>query len=386
MANPNIILQGRSVNPLAIQRDVQQLDQGRMQNMLIQSQMDQQGRALQSQNMLAGAYREAVGEDGNLDWNKLAGAAARAGQGNAIPGLLKGRAEIDAKNAEAQKDLATGNKTKWELDDAKRTRFMQLLTASINDPTLSKQKLMAMTEQEIAAGFQDPAVARAKVASLPDDPNELRNELHTSLIAMTTAEQRADDAREQAKLIESRRAREATDITTRRGQDMTNARSLESASIQRETQADARKAKLSEKETPKITDARDVLALLDQAEPLIEKATGSYAGQAVDEANRFFGRSTEGAQATAELKALEAALIGKMPKMSGPQSDKDVELYRQAAGRISDPTLPRETRKAAVRTIREINQRYLGRTSAGASASWGDSPSPSGGIKFLGFE
>jgi hypothetical protein len=47
-----------------------------------------------------------------------------------------------------------------------------------------------------------------------------------------------------------------------------------------------------------------------------------------------------------------------MPRMEGPQSDRDVELYREAAGRLGDPTVPRDQKKAAIKAIREINQRY----------------------------
>jgi hypothetical protein len=44
--------------------------------------------------------------------------------------------------------------------------------------------------------------------------------------------------------------------------------------------------------------------------------------------------------------------------MSGPQSDKDVLLYREMAGQVGDSTLPVETRKAALETIRQIQERY----------------------------
>lgn len=110
----------------------------------------------------------------------------------------------------------------------------------------------------------------------------------------------------------------------------------------------------------KVTDAQDVLSLLDQAEPLLDKSTGSYAGVAIDEAGRAVGGATPGARAAAQLRALEGALISKMPKMSGPQSDKDVLLYKQMAGQIGDRTIPAEQKRAAMQTIREINSRHAG--------------------------
>jgi hypothetical protein len=112
----------------------------------------------------------------------------------------------------------------------------------------------------------------------------------------------------------------------------------------------------------KVADAMDVLALLDQAGPLIDKSTNSYAGKMYDEGKRVFGGSTGGAEAAAQLRALEGALIAKMPKMSGPQSDKDVLLYKQMAGQIGDDTIPAPRKKAAMQTIREINNRHAGVT------------------------
>lgn len=127
----------------------------------------------------------------------------------------------------------------------------------------------------------------------------------------------------------------------------------------------------------KIEDAKDVLQILDMAEPLLDKSTGSYIGSGVDLAARAVGHTTEGAKAAAELKALEGALISKMPKMSGPQSDKDVLLYKQMAGQIGDPTIPAAQKRAAMGSIRELNQRYAGMQGATApNGSFNSMPNP----------
>lgn len=126
----------------------------------------------------------------------------------------------------------------------------------------------------------------------------------------------------------------------------------------------------------KAADAQDVLRLLDQAAPLIEKSTGSYVGTGRDAAARAIGLSTGGAQAAAQLRAIEGLLVSKMPRMNGPQSDKDVLLYKQMAGQIGDSTIPPETKRAAMAAIRTINERYAKKQ-----------PAPSNGaVKFLGFE
>lgn len=107
-------------------------------------------------------------------------------------------------------------------------------------------------------------------------------------------------------------------------------------------------------------EAKQALAAIKQAETLLPKATSSGLGSAVDATAAFFGASTPGAQAASQLKALEGELVSKMPKMSGPQSDKDVALYKQMAGVIGDQTQPVATRQAALATVKEIQQRYAG--------------------------
>lgn len=102
------------------------------------------------------------------------------------------------------------------------------------------------------------------------------------------------------------------------------------------------------------------LELVDEAERLIGKATGSVLGTGRDLTLGMAGISTEGAQAAAQLKVLQGALMMNIPRMEGPQSDKDTQLYREMAGQIGDSTLPIETRRAAIRTIRRLNEKYSG--------------------------
>ena len=130
-------------------------------------------------------------------------------------------------------------------------------------------------------------------------------------------------------------------------------------------------------EQKKVADAKDVLTILDTADGVLKDSTSSYVGAGIDQLARGVGYGTSGANAAARLKALEGLLVSKMPKMSGPQSDKDVLLYKQMAGQIGDSTLPISTRQSAIETIREINQRYAGVTPApqtgGAQGTW-DAP------------
>jgi hypothetical protein len=135
----------------------------------------------------------------------------------------------------------------------------------------------------------------------------------------------------------------------------------------------------------KAVGAKSVLSMLDEVEPmisdgkggmvpdlknsLIEKATGSTIGAAGDWLAGTVGAATEGAKATASLKTIQAALMLNMPRMEGPQSDKDTALYREAVGQIGDPSTPREVKRAAVQTVRRLQQQYLQPASPSAPAA-----------------
>jgi hypothetical protein len=118
----------------------------------------------------------------------------------------------------------------------------------------------------------------------------------------------------------------------------------------------------------KGSNAKTVTDMLDIADPLIDAATGSALGAGKDKLLAAFGEAPEGAQAIAQLQVLQAGLMTNMPRMEGPQSDRDVELYRQAAGQIGDPTVPNKIKKAAVKTIRAIQEKYKERAGVNAPA------------------
>jgi hypothetical protein len=133
-------------------------------------------------------------------------------------------------------------------------------------------------------------------------------------------------------------------------------------------------------QTQKVQEANEAIQLINQAEPLLKGATGGYIGSAVDTIAQAFSIATPGAIKAQQLKAIEGALVAKMPKMSGPQSDKDVALYRQMAAAIGDPTVPYEQKVAALEQVRTIQERYAGVTQGSSK------PSPQkGGGKVIDF-
>jgi hypothetical protein len=114
----------------------------------------------------------------------------------------------------------------------------------------------------------------------------------------------------------------------------------------------------------KEQEAGKALQLVDEAERLLPKATGSALGTGIDLTAGVAGISTQGAQAAQQLRVIQGALMMSMPRMEGPQSDKDTQLYREAAGQIGNSMIPIETRRAALQTIRRLNEKYTGGSGA----------------------
>lgn len=123
----------------------------------------------------------------------------------------------------------------------------------------------------------------------------------------------------------------------------------------------------------KGANAKSVLGMLDEADKIIDDATGSSFGSITDTIVGSMGVSTKGAQAISKLKVLQAGLMLNMPRMEGPQSDRDVQLYREAAASLGEPSVPNETKKAALQQIRVLQKKYEERAN-GLGSSGGDKP------------
>jgi hypothetical protein len=117
--------------------------------------------------------------------------------------------------------------------------------------------------------------------------------------------------------------------------------------------------KAGAKEITGSANAREVYDMVRPINDALKRATGSGVGAKVDDVAAFFGISTDGAKATAELQVLGDRILKSVPRFEGPQSDRDVEAYKAAAGKLSDPATPNATRAAAFKTIVDLNQKYF---------------------------
>ena len=110
-----------------------------------------------------------------------------------------------------------------------------------------------------------------------------------------------------------------------------------------------------------ITEARNILTGTDPLtgtpgqKPL---PTASGAGSLVDYLGNIGGVAPRGQNEAKRLEVVAAILTSKVPRMEGPQSDRDVELYKQAAGNAGNSGLPISTRLAALDTMQKLYGKY----------------------------
>lgn len=115
-----------------------------------------------------------------------------------------------------------------------------------------------------------------------------------------------------------------------------------------------------------------------QAEALLDKnPTASGAGALLDSALNFVGQPTAGGTVAQQLEALSGWMVSNVPRMEGPQSNVDVLNYTTMAGRVGDRTLPIEARKAALKTVIELQNKYA-ELNGGAPSAPSPAPAPRG--------
>jgi len=118
---------------------------------------------------------------------------------------------------------------------------------------------------------------------------------------------------------------------------------------------------------------------LDRAIQLLEQQpTGSGVGAVVDKGLNAVGVSTRGGAIASQLETLSGWLVSNVPRMEGPQSNFDVENYKTMAGMVGDRTKPIETRLAAAREAKRLQEKYAGINGASQPATQSKQPVKTG--------
>ena len=128
-----------------------------------------------------------------------------------------------------------------------------------------------------------------------------------------------------------------------------------------------RDAENQQMQDKKAVQAKDVVTLADQAEQYLDAGSGGIFNRIGLAGKQAIGSSDENTQAAANLQVIGNRIVSAMPRMEGPQSNYDVQLYKDMAGRVADPGVPAGDKRAALKTLKELNAKYT----AGSQLSGG---------------
>ena len=136
-----------------------------------------------------------------------------------------------------------------------------------------------------------------------------------------------------------------------------------------EKDADAKRAAQMEGIGDVISQAKAILT--NKAPAQVTAPTQSGLGSIADTAAGWFGMAPPGSEEADKLRVLGGVLTSKMPRMEGPQSEYDVKLYQEMAGRVGDSSVPVSRRVKALEQVQSLWKKYdksgEGQVDAGAT-------------------
>jgi hypothetical protein len=379
-------------SPLNSLAQLYQLKNAQSQGQMNDLNMQEKTRGIEDSNKLRNLYAQ-PGFDMNSSDSMRQVMAISPSQGIAMQ-----KSQLDNRKTQGEID-----KTSFDTASKSHSIYQNTLGSLAYSANLTKDAVMREGQGLVQSGVLKPEVLQAQLAGLSDDPIALKAQLLQGVHAQLTPEQLITAFAPKPTQMDNGQSVSFRDTNPNSptygqmtgGAPMQKMQSPESIASNASaaagraqsaqqfavTQAGGKTPpgyrsnpdgsltaipggpadlKINAEAVKKVADAKDVLGLLDLVDTLLPKATGGFIGTGVDLAASAFGQSTPGSLATAQLKAVQGALVAKMPKMSGPQSDKDVLLYREMAGQVGDPTLPVPQRQAAANIVRELHEKYAG--------------------------
>jgi hypothetical protein len=319
-------------------------------------------RGIDTQNKLRELYSQGVDVSTPEGFNKLASVDPSS--------AIKLRRDA-LEGVKLQGDIKkTGVETKIKELEVQREQFGNL----VFNP--SNANVTAHIEDSVLKGNMPAAQAQQLLAQVMPMNADQRKQFFTDMAVKAETRFQGDI---------TKRGQDISATTTRRGQDITDARSREGQALQygpdvvANTVTDAagnvtqfnrqgqvigkpgavgkpsatfeKTAALQKQMGKDLTLAITELESATKDKGLIDQSTGSGAGRLVDVAAGFAGQATPGAIAIAKLKPIADIALKMVPRFEGPQSDKDTQTYKEAAGQLADPSLPTEIRKQAGKEV-----------------------------------
>jgi hypothetical protein len=246
------------------------------------------------------------------------------------------------------------------------------------------EELTAALSPAIAAAFSDPSDAglNAALGLVPEqyrgaaqsqldqlrsigDLNQRKNIMRAALVqdevgqALLAQLEPTANMRLQADTAASAQALKRRELQLREQQ----AQAAKQAPIStqqppKETAEEVKKRLADEKRAKDLDLAIGEVEDIMQPGGLIDQATGSYIGNLVDTAAAAIGAGTEGSAAIARLAPIADLVLKMVPRFEGPQSNFDVQSYKDAAGNLANPNVPVSVKKAAATEIVRLFRKY----------------------------
>jgi hypothetical protein len=406
--NPNISLGVKGLeiaNPLAQYGQVAALQSAQNQNQLAQYQLGAAQRAEATQNVLADAYSQSIDPDtGKINYNKLTGLLAKGGGGAQIPGIEKTRRETEAAALAAKKTEGEIAKNEYELQQKRFNKAWQSAGAAATPQIAIDQLTKAVRNGEI-----DMATATREIQNLQNmPPEQYRDWRANKILSLMDAkdqyaatvpkvmsqfeaarlpiyQQQANIAegqlgvsRGQLKVARDKLAQEAQGVTYQQdaqGNFIALPSKLASGAVpvarpvtgEGGAPVKGKPSAFAEKTAAqKVQMGKDLNFAITQLSDitkdggLIDQSTGSGIGRGVDIGAGLFGQATKGAIAIGKIAPVADLVLKMVPRFEGPQSNKDTQSYKEAAGQLADPTLPTAIRKEAGKTVLRLMKERQG--------------------------
>jgi len=381
--------------------------QGQMQ----EARLANAARQQQEQQTLADIYKRNTQQDGTPNHAGIVNDMASSGVGHLIPAYRKtmldadkDQTDIDYKKSQTQAEQYKVAKQKLEVTGGAINSLLQ-------NPNVTHQDVINTIISLNQQGLVDTKTGQSMVQALPSNPADLRGFLMQKGLEVMDASKRMELLMPKSEKVDNggaiimgtvdpltgqfkqgpaiqkvatpdARLSSATQLqttgmnnaTTRRGQDLNfqtqnvhieqtptglvsvNKQNLASAPIMA-----GPGVQVQQKDSPlwKAGQMQGKLkASIDAARELIPHATNSGVGAMIDKGAGFVGAATPSAEAAGQLETIGGWMTSNVPRMEGPQSDKDTLLYRQMAAQVGDRTVPASVRLKALDTLGQLQEKY----------------------------
>jgi hypothetical protein len=246
---------------------------------------------------------------------------------------------------ELQEGRLKTKKTGLEIDEKQLALHRERVADLAFNP--SDNNVLAHLEDGVLKGNITPEQAKQQWAQVGAMNPDQRKQYFTQM--GVNAEKRLSD-------LTTRRGQDITAATTRRGQDLQYDPDLQAKIAGAKKRAEGEVAREVQGQVDVVANRKalatagyDAATGKDDISELIKKSTGSYLGKAIDIGERVYGGSNEGSRAlqtlTQKANAITFGLLNG--KLGAGISKSDAELVASLVGQLGDGTLPVADRLAA---------------------------------------